>query len=354
MEGEAQQPGRRGSLVRVPGALVVGAWVLLFLAGFVVAGLVNAAGDRKDAVRLARLRAELRIEPQPFELDNLLGHEPQAAGSESPDPYLDAARAAIARLELEEAVQAANRMRVGAVVGALVWILGFGLVTVGTGRWLTGNRGWVRVRSWHGGKLLILYLTFITAASVFVVAAASASVVRPADITLLVTGTLLLLVGGAMLVRTTWNWLTGRETQAGADPERAGLEAGSRSNRGISLLWGSLGQARSWLRGSRMAWGLWLAVGLLLGAIAGYLIARQPRTYADCVLRGMKHATTATATRALTYACSRKFGAVARPRSAIPGPWRAQPARGPQPPQPPQPPRGPRPPQPPQPPRPLR
>ncbi len=52
---------------------------------------------------------------------------------------------------------------------------------------------------------------------------------------------------------------------------------------------------------------LWLALGVLVGAVATFAITRQPRTYEDCVLTGLKYTPTATATEVLRQTCGRKF-----------------------------------------------
>ena len=306
-------------VVRVRGGAIVAAWLGLTIGSVVVAGLVDSASREPQAYSLRDLLGpEQEPDPQDI-LDEV--HRRQAGDAatdrpgEGPDP-LDALARVRARLEREQ------RARDARVLGAVVtWLLAFGFVAVGTGRWMTAKGVWMRVQSWHGGKLLFLHLVFTTAVFLYA-AAASVSSDTPADTTLLITSALLLLAGGVALVRATWNWLTGREARRGAGSP--GGHASQRSGAVMSLL-------RS-MRRPGTASLLWLALGLLVGTILGFMISRQPRTYADCVLRGMKHATTATATRALEGACRLKFRPTAqeRLRVGIRRPQRPQPPQRPE------------------------
>lgn len=342
----------------MPGRLVVGVWVVLFLASFGVPVLMDVAVHQEDRVRLARRRVR-EMERRQYSPDNPFRQERMA----EKDPYLAAAERVfaedsiaeqetlserLARIpldsahkDLERAVQA-QRWTIAGVLGTgLVWVLAFVFVTVGTGRWVTARDGWTRVQSWHGGKLLMLYVPF-TAAAVLYASAGTIPVDNDAAAAagvLFVTSALLLLACGAMLVRATWNWLTGREgkRRVGSTP---GNHVSLRSRFVTSLL--------QLMRRPRAAAAMWLILGLLIGAIAA-TFALRPRTYADCILRGMKYTPTATATRALQQACGQKFGSVSQQtsgavfsRRAPRAPRAAEAPRAPEAPRPPRAPRAPR------------
>ena len=220
MAREAQRRGFQG-LVRVPGAVVLGAWVVLFLGSFGVAALMDMAADRTATVRgRARLVDELSPQP-PFSLDDLLGPDSvrRAARPGEPDPVESLADSRARRLE--EAVRAERLMVTFAVTAELAWLLAFLFVTVGTWRWVTARDGWVGVQSWHGGKLLMLYVPFTAAAALFAFSA-TASLDDEAGAVIFVTTALLLFTCATMLVRATWNWFTGRETQRKAVGDHAG------------------------------------------------------------------------------------------------------------------------------------
>lgn len=243
MTREAQRREFRGFLVRVPGVLVVGAWLVLFLGSFGVAALVDWAEYQNTVVGRAQRRVD-QLERSQYRPDNPFRQERLA----EEDPYLAAVERAFAedstpeqpvsRLEdllgpdsnraapsaesdssfhaLVEAARA-KRWAVAGILGAgLVWLLAFTFVTVSTTRWVTARDGWASVQSWHGGKLLMLYVPF-TAATLLYAAAATLPVVAGDEFvvaTLLGTSGLILLACAAMLVRATWNWLTGRQTHA--------------------------------------------------------------------------------------------------------------------------------------------
>ena len=239
MAREAQRRGFRGFLVRVPGALVVGVWAVLFLGSFGVAALVDLAAEGQK-----RLAAEEERQAPTFRLDELLGPEaPQVSPKEDPfeeyrrrfgisrptadveaveDPRFSGLAEELpgepsaldsARNNLERAVRAERRISAGALGALLAWLLTFVFVTVGTGGWVTARDGWARVQSWHGAKLLMLYLPFTAAVALYAFVAAGPIDDAVGVAVLFITSALLLLACAAMLVRTTWNWFTGRETQ---------------------------------------------------------------------------------------------------------------------------------------------
>lgn len=307
----------------MPGRLVVGAWVVLFLASFGVAALADWAEYQNDRVRWAQQRAEWREErlyssDNPFvtrEQDSTRREEWQAA-----------------REGLERAVQA-ERWAIAGVLGAgLGWLLAFAFVTVGTRRWIAAREGWSTVQSWHGGKLLMLYVPFTAATLLYAAAATAPSDDDSSTIVLFVASALLLLACGAMLIRATWNWLTGRERK-----RRVESTPGNHVSLRSRFLTPPLLQL---MKRPRAAAAMWLILGLLVGAIAA-TFARQPRTYADCILRGMKHAPTATAVEVLEEACWEKFSAVTPQTSRVVS-RRPRQRRAPQAPRPPRAPRAPR------------
>ncbi len=250
MARKDQRRGFLGFLVRRPGPLVVGIWVVLFLGSFGVAALVDLAEYQNDRVRWAQRRVEQLERRQGFRLDDLLGPDSNGAvpsaesdprfrglaeeligGAESvfasyrersgdspPTSALDSARN-----NLERAVLAQQGMLAGLLGAGLGWLLVFVFVTVGTGRWVTARDGWVRVQSWHGGKLLMLYLPFTTAVVLYAFAW-TIPVTDVAVAVLFVAGELLLFACAVMLVRATWNWFTGRETQRKTVGDGAGPE----------------------------------------------------------------------------------------------------------------------------------
>ena len=85
------------------------------------------------------------------------------------------------------------------------------------------DHGWVRVQSWHGGKLLMLYVP-VMAAAVLWAFSATAYIDDEAGAVIFVTTALLLVTCATMLLRATWNWFTGRETQRKAIDDGAGPE----------------------------------------------------------------------------------------------------------------------------------
>jgi len=180
MVGEAHRRGFGGFLVKRPGALVVGVWVVLFLASFGVAALVDWAEYQYTIVDRAAERAGSRL---------LRGVLPGSGA---------------AWRALEHAASVYRWLIAGVISAGFAWLLAFSFVAYGTERWVTARDGWTRVQAWHGGKLLMLYLTFMAVAARF--AAVS-------KVTMVVTSTLLLVACAAILVRATWNWFTGRETQ---------------------------------------------------------------------------------------------------------------------------------------------
>lgn len=221
--------GSQSLLAKVPGVAVVGLWAGLFLAGFILAGLVGMAADRRDSVRAAehsyqdvleRVRLRMAAERQREPLETRLARLREIVSRPSilDNPFIASSShsdtvAITAVLEvLSTATRAERRMRARTVAAAVVWLLAFGFVIIGTEYWLRARRGWERVQSWHGAKLLILYLAF-TAIAFFFFSLSAVSRSSPADITLAITSTALFLASGTMLVRATWRWLTGREAK---------------------------------------------------------------------------------------------------------------------------------------------
>ena len=200
--------GLSGSLARVPGAVVVAVWVALLLGGFGVAVLVDGWEVRDAALQLAR---EAENRERPSELDNFLDRV--APRLEPEEARLQRDSLAAARAERVEELMGARRwMRVGALSAAAAWLLVFGFAVFGTGRWVAEREGWLRVQTWHGGKLLTLYVAFVSAAFLYALSVIPFSR-HPSGATFLTTSALILLAGGAMLLRASWNWLTGRETR---------------------------------------------------------------------------------------------------------------------------------------------
>ncbi len=202
MDSGDQRQGLRGFLGRVPGAVVLGAWALLILGSFGVAALMESAADRRATVQS---RASLVDE---------IGLKPQVS--------LDVAQLRARRLD--EAAWAERRMRASALGVVVAWLLAFVFVTVGTWRWVAVRDGWVRVQSWHGGKLSMLYLPFTAAVLLYAFAATDPIDDAVGVAVLFITSALLLLACAAMLVRATWNWFTGRETQRKTIGDGAGPE----------------------------------------------------------------------------------------------------------------------------------
>ena len=186
MVAETHGRGFGGFLVKRPGALVVGVWVVLFLASLGVAALVDRTEYQYTIVdwELERSSPMLR----------LLG-------------YADDWRAA------EEAATVYRWLRAGVISAGVAWLLGFAFVAYETERWITARDGWTRVQSWHGGKLWMLYLTFMAVAALFYVTFIAARFAAVSKVTMAVTSSLLIVACAAMLVRATWNWFTGRETR---------------------------------------------------------------------------------------------------------------------------------------------
>ncbi len=207
---EAQRQGLRGSLVRMPGRLVVGAWVVLFVASFGVAALVGWAEYQSTVVGRAQGRVD-QLERSQYSPGN---------------PFAQAAIDSALALE-DRAGQAEARIVTASLAAALGWLLAFLFVTVGTWRWVTTMDGWVRVQSWHGGKLLMLYLPFMAVAALLTAAPAPFRY-DDAQATIVVASALLLVACAAMLGRATWNWFTGRGSRRppGSGRSRARPETG--------------------------------------------------------------------------------------------------------------------------------